>query len=342
MSAVKAKNPASAAKGAAVTLKNAVGVVGSGRWGTTLAHIAASQGSPVWLWCEHPGEAARITANRANRERLPELETLHERVTATEDLSEIARNCPLVILALPVGRLRPTLRLLGDVLDGSHLLVHAVRGLEAETGLLPSQIVAQETCVLRQGALLGAALVDELVAGRPNNAALASRFAEVGDATLAAFAGGPLRIEVQRDLLGIEAAAATASAMAVGLGMADGLGFGPAARASLVAAAAAEMDAVVKAYAGDGAAARSVAGLGYLLVEREADSRDVQAGRLLAQGQDAAAIEKKLGTVDGFAACRSIDALCVKKKVAAPLMRGLTEVLSGRVGVHEAVAHYLA
>jgi glycerol-3-phosphate dehydrogenase (NAD(P)+) len=321
--------------------KSPVGIVGSGRWGTVLAHIAASQGSPVVLWCDHPDEAVRIEQTRANRDRLPELASLHSGVRATSELVDIARNCPLVILALPIGRLRPTLRLLGDVLDGSHLLVHAVRGMEAPSGLLPSQIVAQETCVLRQGAMLGAALVDELVAGKPNTAVLASRFAEVGEAAQAAFAGGPLRLELQRDLLGIEAAAATASAMAVGLGMADGLGFGPAARASLVAASASEMDSVVKAFAGDGSAARSVAGLGYLLVEREADSRDVQAGRLLARGQTVAEIEKNLGTVDGFAACRALDGICVKKKVAAPLLRGLAEVLSGRVGVHAAVAHYL-
>lgn len=323
-------------------IATAVGVVGAGRWGTTLAHLAAGQGSAVTLWCEEPELADRINATRRSADRLPGLPALHKGVHATSHLLEIAQHCQLVLLAVPAARLRPVLRALGDVLDGSHLLVHAVRGMEVESGALPSQIIAEETCVLRHGALLGAALVDELLAGHPNAVVIASRFGEVTDAAQRALQGSPLRLRVERDVAGIEAAAAAASALALALGIADGLGFGPAARASLTAQAARELTLAVQAAGGEAASAQSVAGLGYLLVEREADSRDVQAGRLLAKGKSLAEVVAALGAVDGAAACRSLAALCVKKKVQVPVISGMAELLAGSIAMDAAVARYLA
>ncbi len=305
-----------------------VGVLGAGRWGTTLAQLAARQGSPVVLWSED-GEVD------------PTAELPAERVRTTRELLDVANNCELVLLAVPAARLRGLCRSLGDVLDGAHLLVHAVRGLDPHSGALPQRVMAEETAVLRTGALLGAALVDELRAGRPNAAVIASRFQEVQQATADALHGPVLHLKPERDQVGVEMAAAAASALALALGIADGLGFGPAARAGLVANAAAELASAVVAAGGEAHSAYGFAGLGFLLVEREADSRDMQAGRLLARGKTISEIKATLGNIDGADAAAVVAKLCKAKGVETPILRGLADVLAGQVDLATAVASYI-
>lgn len=306
----------------------AVGVLGAGRWGTTLAQLAARQGSPVVLWSEdgQVDTSAELPADK---------------VRTTRELLEVANSCQLVLLAVPAARLRGLCRSLGDVLDGAHLLVHAVRGLDPQTGALPQRVMAEETAVLRTGALLGAALVDELRAGRPNAAVIASRFKEVHQAATEALDGPVLHLRPERDQVGVEMAAAAASALALALGIADGLGFGPAARAGLLANAAAELASAVVAAGGEAKTAYGVAGLGFLLVEQESDSRDVQAGRLLARGKTLSEIKATLGNIDGADAAAVVAKLCRAKGVETPILRGLAEVLAGQVDLKAAVAGYI-
>jgi glycerol-3-phosphate dehydrogenase (NAD(P)+) len=305
-----------------------LGIVGAGRWGSTLAQLAVRQGTPVMLYSED---------GSVDPGALP----LPPDLQITTELLDIAQQCSLVLLAIPAARLRAQCRALGEVLDGAHLLVHAVRGLDPASGALPHQVMAEETAVLRTGALLGAALVDELRAGRPNAAVIASRFADVHDAVIQTLNGPVLHVRAERDQLGIEMAAAGASALALALGLADGLGFGPAARAGLVANAAGELAAAVIAAGGEAKSAYGLAGLGYLLVEQQSDSRDVQAGRLLARGQSLAQVLAELGPIDAIDAAQVLAKLCRSRGVEAPMLRGLGEVLAGRVALQDAVAAYI-
>lgn len=334
-----------------------VGILGAGRWGTTLAWLAAQdpqnreteagqpQGREVHLWSDEPAARARSTAAAApvHAGGL----TLGPTVHLDSDLRTMARRCHLLVVAVPVARLRPLLRQLGEVVDGSHVLVHAVRGIEVGTGALPSRVVAEETCVRKVGALLGAALVDELAQGRPNAALVASRFAEVIAVTKAAFAGGALRLSGSADLVGVEAAAAAASAVAVALGMAIERGFGPAALAAATARGAAEVARLAAAHGGEAQTGWGIAGLGSLLVECRlvaADAelshgRDVELGRRLARlGGDGkpgteAAVVAALGPVDATQAARAFARLAADRAVAAPIVTAVAAVLDGRVGV---------
>lgn len=305
-----------------------LGIVGAGRWGTTLARLAAQQGTPVVLYSDD---------GAVDDSALP----LPAEVQVTAELLDVAQRCTLVVLAIPAARLRAQCRALGEVLDGAHLLVHAVRGVDPATGTLPHQVMAEETAVLRTGALLGAALVDELRAGRPNAAVIASRFGDVHRAVIDTLDGAVLHLRAERDQLGVEMAAAGASALALALGVADGLGFGPAARAGLVANAAAELAAAVAAAGGEARSAYGLAGLGYLLVEQQSDSRDVQAGRLLAGGRSVAEIRAALGPIDAFDAAQVVARLCRSRGVEAPMLRSLGEVLAGKVALSDAVNAYI-
>jgi glycerol-3-phosphate dehydrogenase (NAD(P)+) len=318
-----------------------VGIVGIGRWGTALAEQAARLGQTAWLWDVDAKALGKLGKSRKSA-AVPELQKLHPGVGIAQSVGELADACGLIVVAVAVERLREIVSELGTVTDGSHVLVHAVRGIEPGSGLSPSSVLASEVCSRKIGALLGPVLVDELLAGRPNAVVVASRYDEVERSVRAALAGDNLLVYASTDLQGVELAATAASAMAVALGLALELDLGPAGLALLTARAGAEMERLVAAGGGQGRTAWSLAGLGFLTVQREAQRKDVQAGRLLAQGKTAAEVVSELGAVDGFRAAKGLAALAESGKVQAHLVRAVAAVLEGRLAAREAAGAVLA
>jgi len=319
------------------SLRNKVGVIGAGRWGTTLAHIIATGGLDTLVYSENAELVANINAHRVNKAHLPELDLLHERVTATATLEDLTANCDLLLIAVSVHRMRAIVRRLGDTLDGSHSIVHAVRGLEAETFATPSRIVAEETCVRKIGALLGPALVDELLAERPNAAVIASRFPSVIALARKALVNPVMRVYSNPDLVGVEAAAAASNVMALALGVVAGLSLGPATYAVLVTRSVAEMSRLCAALGGQATTAFGLAGLGDLLVLREGGGQEVEIGKRLAAGETAASIIEELGPIDAFDAVKTFNELSIRRGVDAEITRAVHDLAMGIVQPLEAV-----
>ena len=184
-----------------------VGIVGGGPWGTALALAARRAGSEVVLF---------------SRRSQPEVQG-YARVTG--DYAEIARS-QLVVIAVPSTVVRPVLRALGDHLDGSHLVVHGIRGLGHEYLETVSDIVREETPARRLGALGGPVQAEELLVGRPSAIMCGSHYPEVHAAVTAAFQHGMLRVYGTPDLRGLEWASALVGCLAIGVGFAEQAGAG--------------------------------------------------------------------------------------------------------------------
>jgi glycerol-3-phosphate dehydrogenase (NAD(P)+) len=291
--------------------RDGIGVIATRTWGFALAERATAGGRRIFAYGP---EAAGPAPSGPSRAR---------------DLGEIAERCGLIVLALRAGEVRPMMREIGERLDGSHLLVHAVRGLEAGTLTSPSQVIAEESCVRKIGALLGPALSDDLRASSPTAAVVASRFPEVIAATQGALGSDWLRIYASRDLAGVEAAGAAASVMGFALGLCLGLDLGAASAAVLVTRGVAEMARLCAALGGDPRTAAGLAGLGDLLVQREAEGRDVQAGRRFARGASREAIEADLGPISAVDAVEAFFDLARTRRLHAPITGAVKHLLAG-------------
>ena len=152
-----------------------------------------------------PRLAKEINERHTHERRLPGL-TIPTGVTATTELAEVARAARLLVLVMPSTRVTAAVRALGDVVDGRHLVVHASGALPE--GRRVSQLVREETCVLRIGVLAGPALARDLAAGRPSAVVVASPFAEVVNTARALVATPLLRVYGSQDLVGVELASA--------------------------------------------------------------------------------------------------------------------------------------
>lgn len=289
-----------------------VGIIGGGAWGVALALAACRTGSDVVLCTrrEHPeGERG---------------------LNVTNSYAEVAK-AHLLVIAVPSAVARTVLRQLGDHLDGSHLVIHGVRGLGIEHLETVSDIVREETPARRLGALGGPVQADELTAGRPSAMVCGSRYPEVIAAATQAFQSTSLRVYPTPDLRGLEWASALVGCLAIGVGYAEQAGAGPGLVAALISSG---VEDAAKLAAAAGAEERTMLGLGgygdLLASIALKDRPEVVIGKALARGAslDQAVSEARL-RVEAIQLIPRIVAFARERRVNAVTFEALADVLNG-------------
>ncbi len=289
-----------------------VGVVGGGPWGAALALAARRAGSEVVLF---------------SRREQPEVAGKME---VTDDYAEIARS-QLVVLAVPSTVARPVLRALGDHLDGSHLVVHGIRGLGAEHLETVSDIIREETPARRLGALGGPVQAEELFEGRPSAIVCGSHYPEVTAAVSTAFQHGMLRVYGTPDLRGLEWASALVGCLAIGIGFAEQAGAGPGLLAASISRGVDEAARIVAAVGAEERTMLGLGGYGDLLASIALEDRpEVLLGKALARGRslEEAIVEARL-RVEAITLIPRIVSFAKERRVPAATFDALAEILNG-------------
>jgi glycerol-3-phosphate dehydrogenase (NAD(P)+) len=272
----------------------AVGVVGGGAWGIALAAAAARAGTETFLYSRRardPGMLSSALAQLGDGSPAG----LPPGVRIAADLAELGGRSRLIVLAVPSAVARDVARSLGEHVDGSHFLVHGVRGLvEAQDGrpdggrelLTISDLVREETPTRRVGALGGPALASDLFAGRPSVLVCGSRYPDVTLSLHEAFSHPLLRLFETRDLLGLEWASALVGCLAIGVGYARGLGLGPGLLAAIITRAVEEGARLAEVAGGEERTLLGLAGYGDLLASiAQTERPEVRVGEALARGR---------------------------------------------------------
>lgn len=221
--------------------------------------------------------------------RLPDV-AVPEAVRVVESPRELAAAARFLVIAVTSTDVGPRLVELGAVLDGSHLIVHAVGALAAPDDVRVSELIERATPVLRSGVLAGPALPGDLAAGRFASMVVASAFDEVAAEARRLLNLPPaLRLYGSRDVIGVELASALAGAYTAALGLADGAKVGVGPRAVLVTPRG-RRGSALEAMGGQARTFAGLAGLGNLLVRgASGDDPDYAFGQALARGDASAA-----------------------------------------------------
>lgn len=306
--------------------RDSVGIAGAGRFGTALAAVLARAGRRVVVWSSDADVVEAIRTTRRNP-RMPAAE-LPASVEATTDPHRLASAARFIVLAVTSTTARDRARTLGDVLDGSHIVVHAIGALAQPSNERVSQVMELGLPTLKIGAIAGPALPDDLVDNQVASMVVASAFDEVtAEGRRLLNAPPALRVYGSRDLIGVELASALSGAYTVALGIADGLGVGAGTRAVLITRALAEASRLGVAAGAESRTFAGLAGLGNLLVRASDRSADYLRGRELAGRAvgDAARTEGERAALAGIE-------LAGRLGVRVPVLQGIAGVISGRIG----------
>jgi glycerol-3-phosphate dehydrogenase (NAD(P)+) len=322
-----------------------VAILGAGAWGTALACHARAR-HPVTLWVRDPAQAEAIAREGENARYLPGVR-LDGPIDVTADLGRAVAEADLLVIGTSVAGLRPVAQRLAAQWAGAGTpppVLWLCKGLEADSALLPHQVMAQAWPGAASGALSGPSFAQEVAAGLPVALTVAATRPEVAQAAVDAFHHGAARIYRTDDVVGVEVAGALKNIMAIATGIADGLGLGLNARAALLTRGLAEIGRYGAALGARAETFMGLAGVGDLVLTCTGDlSRNRRVGLALARGETLGAVLASLGHVaEGVACCRAVRDSARRLGVDMPITEAVGDVLFAGRAPRDAVAALLA
>lgn len=316
-------------------------VLGSGSWGTALAIILGKKGCQVTLWGRREELAQAVERERENTRYLPGAR-LPDSVSSTSAIGDALSACEAVVLAVPSTGVRQVISLLRGRVGRDALLIHAGKGLESETGLRGSEVIAQELgekagrgCV----ALSGPNLAVELANDIPTATVVASADSDRAARAQELFSSPSLRVYRNPDIAGVELGGALKNVLAIGAGISDGLGYGDNTKATMVTRGLSEMTRLGVALGADARTFTGLSGFGDLMATCASRlSRNLRLGLMLGQGRSLEESLDSLGQVaEGMHTCEAAYLLSRRHDVYMPLTEQIHAMLFERRPPRQAV-----
>lgn len=319
-----------------------IAVLGAGAWGTALAQAFADSHDVV-LWGRDSDHIEATRATGENARYLPGIR-LHDALELTSDIHQAAAGADLHLVVTPLAGLRDTVRSLRHLQPGTPL-IWACKGLEAQSGRLPHEIVGEELGSSAPcGVLTGPSFAAEVARGLPAAITLAAADADFARHWVHALHQPRLRLYANTDLVGCEIGGAIKNVMAIAAGVSDGMGFGLNARAALITRGLAEIARLAQAMGGQPETLMGLAGMGDLILTCTGDlSRNRRVGLALASGKRLADILRELGHVaEGVSTAREVVRLAGRRQVEMPICEAVNALLHDDLAARDVVERLLA
>jgi len=248
-----------------------IAIVGAGAWGTALAIVLGrTETHRVRLWAHERDVCESVAQRRVNEKFLPG-QIVPVNVTATNDLSEALENAGIVVSVMPSQHCRRLFEQMRPHLGAETVIVSATKGLEENSLLRMTEVIAQVIKggigrPLRIGALSGPSFALEAARGDPTAIAFASQDPELAGTVQKQFSHASFRVYTNDDPTGVELGGALKNTIAIAAGVAAGLGLGHNSVAALITRGLAEMTRLVVACGGKADTMAGLAGLGDLVL----------------------------------------------------------------------------
>ena len=301
-------------------------VIGAGAWGTALANVASQPGRGVNLLGRDAGRAAEMRLRRENRRSLPGVR-LDENVTPTAD-PDVLHAATMVLMAVPAQQLRATLIALPTFQAGTPIVLCA-KGIERESGLLLSDVLAECRPGHPAGVLSGPSFAADVACGRPTAVTVAAT-----DAALARWIAEELgqphfRLYFTDDLRGVQIGGAAKNVLAIACGIAAGLDLGASASAALVARSFAELSRFGRAMEARPETLMGLSGLGDLVLTcSSTKSRNFAFGEALGAGATLAEAAT-VGLAEGIETAPVLCRLARRHGIEMPIAESVAAIVSG-------------
>lgn len=330
-----------------------VGVIGAGNFGSAVANLLAPK-SKVLLYARDERVVQEINETRRHRGH-----TMHANVVPINDMARLADSCDVIFPIVPSEHFRAMMRQLSEFLHPYHILIHGTKGFDLQ---LPqgetiqsmeqlhrghvktmSEVITEESVVVRMGCLAGPNLARELAAGHPAATVVASQFHEVIQLGKRLLRNDNFQVYGNSDLVGVELAGVLKNIIAIAAGALSGMGYGENAKGLLVSRGMVEMIYLGRALGGNTKAFLGVAGVGDLVTTCNSSlSRNFNVGFRLANGETLADI---LASTDEIA--EGVNTVQIAKKCAdyynvkAPITTTLYKVFFEDLTVKQALQYLM-
>lgn len=248
-----------------------IAIIGAGAWGTALSIVLGRKGTHrIRLWVHEKEICESIARQRANEKFLPG-QPIPVSVTPCNDLAEALEGAAIVVSVMPSQHCRGLFEQMRPHLRSETIIVSATKGLEANSLLRMTEVIAQVVKgdgirAPRIGALSGPSFALEAARGDPTAITIASHDKELARLVQQEFSHASFRIYTNDDPIGVELGGALKNTIAIAAGVSAGLGLGHNSVAALITRGLAEMTRLVVACGGKAETMAGLAGLGDLVL----------------------------------------------------------------------------
>lgn len=303
-------------------------VIGGGAWGTAIADRFARNGHDTLLWAREADVVDTINSAHENTRFLPGASLAHT-LRATASMRDALRGANVVVYAAPSQVLRPVVASGNAMLAKDAVLAVATKGIERETLMLMTEVVASEAPGFPVVALSGPSFAMEVAHGQPTAIVSACANRDAAHRVQLAASAPAFRVYTTDDVTGVELGGALKNVMAVATGILDGLGLGYNPRAALITRGLAEMTRLGVALGARAETFAGLAGLGDLVLTcTGALSRNRAVGVAVGQGQTLEeALAGKESVAEGVANAESARALAMRAGVEMPIVEATYRIL---------------
>lgn len=285
-------------------------ILGAGAWGSALANLLKYNGHTVTIWV-HDAELAT-------------------RPCITADTQTAFAHAEVIIVAIPCAYIRSVMHQVRSYCRADQQWVVASKGIEQETGMLPTQIIAdvigKQT---RLVALSGPSFARDLVDHQLTGMVVATADTQVGMQIAQLLRNTYVRIDLSDDSIGVQVGGALKNCVALAVGILEGAGHTDNTRALLITRCLQEIITIGLALHAQENTFYGLAGIGDLiLTSMSSESRNVVAGNLLAQGVSVHDLHAHMGAVaEGVNTLAAVDQLVRTHALDAPLHRALHAIV---------------
>lgn len=317
-------------------------VLGSGAWGTAIALALSRNDRPITLWAHSPEAAREIVDAGENLQFLPGF-PLPRAITVTGDSSVVA-HADIIVSVVPSEFLRPTMARVREHMHAGQILVSATKGVENETFLRMTQVIAscigESGLTLPVGAMSGPSFAQEVAEGQPTAITVAFNDHAVATLVQREFSSESLRLYTSSDVVGVELGGALKNVIAIAAGVAAGVGLGYNSTAGLITRGIAEITRLAVACGGRRETLAGLSGVGDLVLTCTGTlSRNRTVGVELGKGRKLPDILASLGgkVAEGVHTTRAALGLARQHRIEMPIAEQMELILEKGKDPREAI-----
>lgn len=320
----------------------AIGVIGAGAWGTSLALTAARAGRTVRLWAREAEVVEAIRRERVNVPFLPGV-TLPESIMATGGLAEAVVDADALLITAPAQHLRASLKAVAAVARKGLPLVVCAKGIERGTGKLVTEVLHEAADDFVPAILSGPSFARDAAQGLPTAVTIAAPF-EIAQKLQASLSHSTFRPYATDDLIGVALGGAAKNVYAIACGIVDGLGLGESARAALLARSFAELSRLGVALGARAETLMGLSGLGDLvLTATSPQSRNFHFGQDVGRGKPIATLRAPgRPLAEGVETAPALVQRARAENIELPIAETMASVLDGKLPLDGAIVQLMS
>ncbi len=317
---------------------NTIGIIGSGSFGITMAKLL-SKNVKVLLFSRRHKDLDALNKHHAHLHS-----DLSGDIELTSDAADLCTRCNIIFPVVPSSRFRSMMQDFSKHLNPSHILIHCTKGFDyryKEAGQLNrinkvsrdqvstmSEVIKEESTVLRVGCVAGPNLAREILQGKPAATVIASEFQEVIDLGIKLLSSNQFFVFGSNDIRGAEIAGSFKNIIALGSGLLEGLNMGKNAQAIIITRGLHEMVLFGQKFGTKGRAFLGSAGIGDLVATATShNSRNFTFGHRIAKGEsleDVISTSKEV--VEGLRTLKIVKNLMATYKLRLPITSTLYSI----------------